>query len=73
MSRIYLNEDWRFTKVFTDDLIQPDYLDAELEEVRLPHTVAETPFSYFDEAIYQMVSGYRRKLFVQEEWNGKKL
>lgn len=73
MSRIYLNEDWRFTKVFTDDLIQPDYLDAELEEVRLPHTVAETPFSYFDETIYQMVSGYRRKLFVQEEWNGKKL
>ncbi len=73
MSRIYLNEDWRFTKVFTDDLIQPDYLDAELEEVRLPHTVAETPFSYFDEAVYQMVSGYRRKLFVPEKWNGKKL
>lgn len=73
MSRIYLNEDWRFTKVFTDDLTQPDYSDAELEEVRLPHTVAETPFSYFDEAVYQMVSGYRRKLFVPEEWNGKKL
>ncbi|MBR5741391.1 MAG: glycoside hydrolase family 2 protein, partial [Firmicutes bacterium] len=37
----------------------------------LPHTVKETPFDYFDESVYQMVSGYRRRFVAPEEWEGK--
>ena len=73
MSRIYLNEGWRFAKEFTEELIGVDCGEEELEKIRLPHTVSETPFSYFDESVYQMVSGYRRILFVPEDWMGKRL
>ena len=73
MNRIYLNDGWSFTKEFRKELLEPDCGEEGLENVRLPHTVAETPFSYFDESVYQMVSGYRRIMFVPEEWKGKKL
>ena len=39
--------------------------------VTLPHTVKETPFHYFDEGVYQMVSGYRKELDVPNEWKNK--
>ncbi len=69
--RIYLNDKWHFTEKFTDELLKPGYDAGELEEVRLPHTVKETPFNYFDEHIYQMVSGYVKKFDAPKEWNGK--
>ena len=28
----------------------------------------ELPFHYFDEELYQMVSGYRRKIFAPKNW-----
>ncbi|MGN0168833.1 MAG: glycoside hydrolase family 2 TIM barrel-domain containing protein, partial [Acetatifactor sp.] len=73
MSRIYLNEGWSFTGEFREELLGADCGEEGLEQVRLPHTVTETPFSYFDESVYQLVSGYRRELFVPEEWRGKRL
>ena len=73
MQRMYLNEGWKFTPVFREELLKKDCREEELTAVRLPHTVAETPFSYFDEAVYQMVSGYRRMLHVPAEWSGKRL
>ena len=69
--RIYLNEDWFFTEHYSSELNAPDYDDTSLSKVRIPHTCKETPLHYFDESIYQMVSGYRRKLFVPKEWRGK--
>ena len=53
--RIYLNRDWNF----------------EGELVTIPHTVKETPFHYFDESEYQMVSTYQRDIEVPKEWEGK--
>ena len=50
--RIYMNRDWQFTEEYTEELLQPEYTGA-YEQVSLPHTVKETPFHYFDEAIYQ--------------------
>ncbi len=70
--RIYINDNWGFTAEYTDELIQRDYED-KLERIRIPHTVAVTPFHYFDEHIYQMISGYRRELRIPQEWKGKKL
>ena len=70
--RIYWNRDWEFTKKFTEELLAKEFA-GDTVKVTLPHTVAETPFHYFDESIYQMVSGYR-KVFVPEElWKDKQV
>lgn len=71
--RIYLNDHWKFTKEFSEELLKANCDENLLKSVRLPHTVQETAFSYFDETAYQMVSGYRRILRIPEEWRGKRL
>lgn len=71
--RIYLNESWKFTEQFTDEMLAQTYDGGGLEQIRIPHTCKETPFNYFDEHLYQMVSGYYRELFVPQEWEGRHL
>lgn len=71
--RFYLNDDWLFTEQFEDSLAAPEYPENTLHPVRLPHTCKETPFHYFDESLYQMVSGYRRHLLIPEDWQGKQI
>ena len=73
MAKIYLNEEWKFTEEFSIELTHMDYDEAELEKVRLPHTCKELPYNYFDENLYQMVSGYRRILSVPKIWEGKSI
>lgn len=73
MERIYLNDDWRFTENYSDKMLEADYNADKLAKVRLPHTCKETPFHYFDEHIYQMVSGYYRRFEAPEEWKDKKV
>ena len=51
MKRIYCNDDWQLTTVFSEALLRPDCDASSLETVRLPHTCAETPLNYFDEHI----------------------
>lgn len=69
--RQYINDQWRFTEEFTENLIQ-DAGDAEkMTEVRIPHTCKETPLHYFDEQIYQMLCGYQRMIYAEPEWEGK--
>ena len=41
--------------------------------VRLPHTVKEIPLHYADHTSYQMICGYRRKLELGQELEGKRL
>ena len=69
--RQYINDNWMFTETFTNELIGEMGAVSQMQQVRLPHTCKETPFHYFDEQIYQMVSGYQRFLFAGEEWQGK--
>lgn len=71
--RLYLNDDWLFTEQFEDSLMAPEYPENTLQPVRLPHTCKETPFHYFDESLYQMVSGYRRHLLIPKDWQGKRI
>ena len=71
--RFYLNDDWLFTEQFEDSLAAPEYPENTLQPVRLPHTCKETPFHYFDESLYQMISGYRRHLQIPEDWQGKQI
>ena len=71
--KFYLNDDWLFTEQFEDSLAAPEYPENTLQPVRLPHTCKETPFHYFDESLYQMVSGYRRHLLIPKDWQGKRI
>ncbi len=70
-NRIYLNNEWRFSEIFEPEMIKAEYDESSMKEVRIPHTCKETPFHYFDEHIYQMVSGYRRKIEASKQWEGK--
>ena len=63
--KIPFNNDWIYNDVF-------ESLPAG-ETVRLPHTVAVTPFNYFDETIYQKISGYRKVFEFPKEAEGKRV
>ena len=71
--RIYLNDNWKFTGEYSESLLEREFDDTGLETVRLPHTCKETPFHYFDESIYQMLSGYRKVFRAPTEWKEKKI
>lgn len=73
MERIYLNDDWKFTENFSEELIDMTYDDSGLSDVRLPHTCKQVPLHYFDESEYQMVSGYRKTVYAPKKWKNKKL
>ena len=62
MSRIYLNDDWKFTADFDNVFLTAD--NEKLQSVRLPHTCKELPFHYFSENEYQMICGYQKVLSV---------
>lgn len=71
--RFYLNDGWKFTEHFTEELLAWECDDSSLAQVRLPHTVRETPLHYFDEQCYQMVSGYRNAVKIPVLWQGKRV
>ena len=68
--KIYLNRDWDFTECFSENLFSHN---LSTTRVTIPHTCKETPFHYFDESAYQMVSGYRKELDVPVEWESKQV
>lgn len=71
--RVYLNDDWKFTGQFTEEMLAWECDVSTYDTVRLPHTAKETPLHYFDENCYQMVSGYRRSVAIPEDWRGKRV
>ena len=68
--RMYINRNWQFVPEFKEELLQSENWN-DSEKVTLPHTVKETPFHYFDESEYQMISGYHYVLEVPDEWKQK--
>ncbi|MDE6025463.1 MAG: glycoside hydrolase family 2 protein [Lachnospiraceae bacterium] len=71
--RIYLNNDWLFTEHFSEEIFDADFALKEMTAVRLPHTCKELPLHYFDEHLYQTVSGYRRVITAPEAWRGQNI
>lgn len=57
---IDLNFNWKYSEVFSEDMIKPGFDDTGFAEVNIPHTNKELPYNYFDESIYQFVSCYRK-------------
>ena len=69
--RVYLDRKWRFNEKFDEEMISQSMKESTL--INIPHTVKETPFSYFDEGIYQMVSAYQKSIFAPAQWADKLL
>ena len=69
MIKQYINRDWNFIELFTESMTGTPMSGGE--KVDLPHTVCETPFNYFDENDYQMISCYQRKLYADPAWDGQ--
>lgn len=69
--RVYLNENWLFSQQFDEKMIVAPMTPEEGEAVRLPHTVQELPYNYFDASAYQMVSCYQRTITFDPAWTGK--
>ena len=67
---ISLCNHWEFTPKWFDDFAAGE---GTAESVRMPHTVKEIPQHYADHRSYQMVCGYRRKLELGKELEGKRL
>ncbi len=68
--RIDLNNGWQWSPEFSEDMIKPGYQGA-MEDIRIPHTVKETPLNHFSAGEYQMVSCYCRIFKADKEWEGK--
>ena len=71
--RMNLNNNWQFSEQYSDKFLDINWQDESIKEIRIPHTCKETPFHYFDESIYQMICGYRRTVFIEEEWKNQTL
>lgn len=61
---------WEFTSTWTEAFAQGK---GTGEAVRLPHNVQPCPQHYADHNAYQMLCGYRRKLVLGKELEGKRL
>ena len=45
-NKLYFNDGWLFAPEFSKEMVEPSY-SGSLEKIRLPHTVAVTPFNNF--------------------------
>ena len=69
--RKYLNDNWYFNENFKEEMVMPGYDFSKEEQVRIPHTVKETPLHYFDEHEYQKEAAYFRTINIPDKWKGK--
>lgn len=74
VDKIYLNNDWDFYDEFDDLLVQNDLnpkIKKQAKKIRIPHTVAETPYNNFSEKVYQKICLYRKEFKTDSDWQGK--
>lgn len=63
---IGLNDLWKYAPYWKEEMSGEGYDESGMEEVSLPHALAEAPFNYFDESIYQKECAYRRHFATEE-------
>lgn len=71
-NKLYFNDGWLYAPEFSEEMIEPSYTGS-FEEIRLPHTVAVTPFNNFSVSRYEKLSLYRKEFVTDPSWNGKKV
>ena len=71
--RIHWNDSWMFSPEYQEEMRHLPMTGTQGIEVRLPHTVTETPYNYFDDKLYQKISCYQRMIPHTPEWEGKSL
>ncbi|MBQ0041916.1 MAG: glycoside hydrolase family 2 protein [Lachnospiraceae bacterium] len=71
--RIYINNDWKYLDSFKDNELFETATWRDAADVRIPHTVKEVPFHYFDEKEYQKIAAYQKILSCPKEWEGKRI
>lgn len=69
----YLNYDWLYKSDYKDEYLAKDFKAESFESVDIPHTNKELPFNCFDERDYVFESTYIKKIFIKDEYQGKKL
>ncbi len=67
---ISLNNGWSFVYNWSVTFMNGE---EEGKQVRLPHTVKEIPLHYASPKYYETVSGYRRKIDILPEYEGKRI
>ncbi len=67
---VSLCDHWEFSEQWTEEFASGA---GKALPVRLPHTVKEIPLHYADHRSYQMLCGYRRRLELGRELEGKRL
>ena len=71
-NRIFFNDGWLFSDTFNESMLLPK-CTGKFSEVRIPHTVAQTPFNSFDECVYQKLCVYRKFFNTETSWKSKKI
>ena len=61
-----LNFGWKYSPVFSEDMIKKDFDDSSFETVDIPHANKEVPLNYFDEKSYQFISCYRKNFDIKK-------
>lgn len=72
MSRVFLNDGWLFSEGFKNEYLSGE-TDASFSKIRIPHTVHVTPYNYFSEQEYQMISTYRKIINAPKAWAQKRV
>lgn len=66
MSKINIDNNWKYIDKFTDEFINEDIYDGI---VRLPHNVTDLPLHNIDDKSYQKIVGYKKKLDIDKQDN----
>lgn len=70
---MHLNFDWYFSREFKEEHLTNFKNLTGFEKVDIPHTDLMLPFNYLPEKFNEVISTYKRTLFIKEEWRNKKL
>ena len=64
-----LNDGWQFTEKWSEEFLRGE---GSFEEVRLPHTNKMLPYHSIDHEKYQMVCGYRKTVYTDQNMEGRR-
>ena len=70
---IHLNFDWYFTQKFKEEHLRDFKNLIGFIKVDIPHTDLRLPFNYLPEKFNEVISTYKKTLFIKEEWQNKNL